>query len=517
MATCPNPQKCPKEYLTRKEGYCTQCGMDLSLISPPFPWRKVILATIAVILFGGLGVWGYQKYKVPPPPPPKFELDKLLFTLSGSNTIGAELAPALASGFLKKQYQVADSTIKTTVENEKDKIVLVHGKDPSGKVIGIRIMSAGSGKGFEHLEKDSTDIGMSSRPIKDEEVQKLATLGAMRSRKNAYVIGNDGIAVIVHPDNSLSQETIAGLSQLFSGQTPKWSATGSPIRLVVPDAKSGTWELFNEKVLKPKKLSLSDQAMRDPSMDKIVYEVSKDKNAIGVASFKAAGDAKGKVKMLAVADGAQAAFIVPSEQSIGSKDYVLNRDLYFYFPDKAVSKVSAFKEYVLSNEGQQLVLKHGFVGVTTDPDGNILASVTPNPSIPYPSRYSTLTQNRQKTLFNISFLTGSYVVDNKGITDLERAAAVFKARGLKALLIGFADSQGNYAMNTILSQHRAGAVKTILESKGVECVLADGFGQEVPIGDNTTDEGRSRNRRAEIWAVTPDNPLSPTATKATAQ
>jgi outer membrane protein OmpA-like peptidoglycan-associated protein len=67
-------------------------------------------------------------------------------------------------------------------------------------------------------------------------------------------------------------------------------------------------------------------------------------------------------------------------------------------------------------------------------------------------------------------------------------------------LSGHTDNQGDAAKNMLLSEKRAKAVKKYLTTKGVKAdrVIAEWFGQTVPVADNTTDAGRQKNRRVEM-------------------
>ncbi|OYW85827.1 MAG: hypothetical protein B7Z22_07850, partial [Hyphomonas sp. 32-62-5] len=68
------------------------------------------------------------------------------------------------------------------------------------------------------------------------------------------------------------------------------------------------------------------------------------------------------------------------------------------------------------------------------------------------------------------------------------------------------DDTGNPAFNDELSLRRAEAVRAAMIQRGVppERLLAAGYGQSQPVGDNATEDGRARNRRIEIRIVRPD-------------
>ena len=65
--------------------------------------------------------------------------------------------------------------------------------------------------------------------------------------------------------------------------------------------------------------------------------------------------------------------------------------------------------------------------------------------------------------------------------------------------MGFADNTGAASLNLDLSKRRAGAVAEQMRRQGIEPVLVTGFGADLPVADNSTPEGREKNRRVEVW------------------
>ena len=98
------------------------------------------------------------------------------------------------------------------------------------------------------------------------------------------------------------------------------------------------------------------------------------------------------------------------------------------------------------------------------------------------------------------FRTGSSELDTNAVDDIKRVAdfmsSQFSGRGL--MLVGFADSTGSPAANLRLSKDRAQAVAVQMSRQGIMPVLVTGFGQEQPVADNSTPEGREKNRRVEV-------------------
>lgn len=101
----------------------------------------------------------------------------------------------------------------------------------------------------------------------------------------------------------------------------------------------------------------------------------------------------------------------------------------------------------------------------------------------------------------INFASGSSDIpaDNKAILD-QAVTLLNKVSGVKLNVGGHTDSTGNAASNKALSQRRAQAVVDYLTSKGVDAskLVAQGHGSDQPVAENTTDEGRFKNRRIEF-------------------
>lgn len=101
----------------------------------------------------------------------------------------------------------------------------------------------------------------------------------------------------------------------------------------------------------------------------------------------------------------------------------------------------------------------------------------------------------------INFASGSSDIpaDNKAILD-QAATLLNKVNSVKLNVGGHTDSTGNAAANKALSQRRAQAVVDYLKSKGVDAskLVAEGHGSDQPVAENTTEEGRFKNRRIEF-------------------
>lgn len=116
---------------------------------------------------------------------------------------------------------------------------------------------------------------------------------------------------------------------------------------------------------------------------------------------------------------------------------------------------------------------------------------------------------------NLTFETGKAIIKDSSFPYLDELVSVLKKAPTWQLQIqGHTDNQGSEKINLALSQKRADAVKTYLVKSGVvNPIITEGFGESKPIADNTTPEGREKNRRVEFRVLKGDQVISTTETK----
>ncbi len=409
--------------------------------------------------------------------------------VQGSNTIGAALLPALVQGQLRAQQANSIEQQPGKVANES----VITARDAHGQPLRVDIAAHGSSTGFVALGRGEADLAAASRPINDSEVRQLKALGDLRTAAAEHVIGLDGVAVIVHPDNPLPQLTTQQLAQIFSGQIQHWEqlgVAGGVIHLYARDDRSGTFETFKALVLEPQHGELSAEAERFESSDELAARVGADRQAIGFSSLAAVHGAK----VLAVAEG-DAPAMLPERALVASEDYPLSRRLYFYLPANPKPQARALADFAQSPAGQAIVAQQGFVSQQVD------AQPVP-PQADMPPRYRTLAQQAQRLSVNFRFQEGSASLDNKALRDVQRVAEYLRQAGKlqsKAVLVGFGDPKETPGRAALLSRLRAQAVRRELVRNGVEVLEVTGMGDELPVAGNELEQGRLRNRRVEVW------------------
>jgi phosphate transport system substrate-binding protein len=414
-------------------------------------------------------------------------VEKPALRLCGSNTIGAEIAPALVEAFLRKKGASAVSrraggAEETTIEAAVGDRHLV-----------IELQAHGSATAFEGLLAGSCDIGMASRAANDAEAAKLAQagMGDPRSPANEHVIALDGIAVIVHPDNPVRGLTRDQLHDVFTGKIADWSGVGGrpgPIAIHARDDRSGTYDTFKHLVLGGDPLASS--AKRLAASDALADAVATDPAAIGFIGLAYVRSARA----LAVGD-AGAPSMLPTSFTVTTEDYMLSRRLYFYTTPKPTTPlVAELVAFTLSAQGQSVVRENGFVDLAI-----ALRDATPCGSR-CPPRYASATAQAKRVSLDFRFRTGSDELDSRATRDLDRLVQMLREHPSgKLILLGFSDASGDTATNNKLSSARAQTLARELAARGVTPAVVEGFGGALPVASNQTEPGRERNRRVEVW------------------
>ncbi|MFA0944625.1 MULTISPECIES: substrate-binding domain-containing protein [Pseudomonas syringae group] len=415
--------------------------------------------------------------------------DAPVLRIQGSNTINAQLTPALVEELMRQQGMQAVRSLPSAVNELR-----VVGTTPTGQLVSIDIAAHGSGTGFSALKAGNTDIAASSRPIKDQEAKDLAGLGDLKSAAGEQIIGIDGVAVILNPGNPLRQLDTVQLARIFSGEVKDWSEVGGnpgAIHLYVRDEKSGTYETFKELVLAKYGKQLAANALRFESSEQLSDEVSKDVNGIGFTGLPSVRHARA----VAIADG-ESRPMLPTTSLIATEDYPLSRRLYLYVPPATHQRwAQALVHFAQSADGQAIVARSGFVAQTVQ-------ALKVQPTAQMPADYQALTRKADRLSVNFRFAQGSARLDNKAQQDLKRVVDYLKAQDKldqHVTLVGFGDAKSDPARATLLSRLRAMAVRRELLKSGVTFREILGLGDEMPVANNDIDDGRIKNRRVEVW------------------
>ncbi len=405
--------------------------------------------------------------------------------LQGSNTVGAALAPALVEAWLKEQG------FPEVERRQQGDALVIRGQGGTAEAIVVSIVAHGSSTAFSGLLKGEADLGMASRPIKGKERDELAVYGDMTAVGSEYVIALDGIAVIVHPQNPLTSLDKATLSDLFTGKLRDWKGLGGSgaVHIYARDDHSGTYDTFSSLVLG--KAELTAGAQRFDSNHALAEAVAADPQGIGFVSLAEVGGNRA----LAIRD-AEGATLSPSAFSVATEDYALARRLFFYVPREGLPQAHALARFATSAAGQVVVMSEGLVGQQVLHARPALADEAP-------SEYRQLVDGAARYSINFRFNEGKVALDNKAQDDIQRLVEYVRSNNLRShelILAGFADRHEALPLYSLdLSIQRADQVADQLIAEGLLNIRVRGYGSALPVASNEIAQGRSKNRRVEVW------------------
>ena len=219
--------------------------------------------------------------------------------------------------------------------------------------INVSVRGTGSGNGIAALINGTCDIADASRPMTADEI-KLAKSKGITPFEN--VIAKDAIAIVVNPNNPISEISHAQLKKIYTGEITNWKELGGPDMKIVPvtrDSSSGTFEIFEEKIL-GKGVDMVSTAVVQGSNQAVKTTVEKTKGAIGYIGL---GYVDSSVKALKY-DG-----VIPSKESVLSGEYEIARPLFMYTNGEPQGTVKKFIDFVMSPEGQTIVEQVGYIAV----------------------------------------------------------------------------------------------------------------------------------------------------------
>lgn len=237
--------------------------------------------------------------------------------------------------------------------------------------VNIQIQAAGSSTAPPALTEGTSNMGPMSRKMKDQELQAFEEKYGYKPTEIPVAI--DALAVFVHKDNPVKSLSMEQVDAIFSstrlcggasdiktwgdvGLTGEWAA--KPIQLFGRNSVSGTYGYFKEEALckGDYKANVNEQ----PGSASVVQSVSSTLNAIGYSGI---GYKTSSVRTVPLSKGGEA--YDATEENALSGNFPLSRFLYVYVnkaPNKPLSPLEAeFVKLVLSKQGQEVVLKDGYI------------------------------------------------------------------------------------------------------------------------------------------------------------
>lgn len=280
--------------------------------------KKIIIGIVVSVLVVGLLVAGYFMFS-----------SKKTVIVSGSSTV----------------YPVAEKVAEAFMQ-----------KNPN---IDVSVSRTSSGEGIKALINREIDIADASRPLKKEEIVES---GKKDKHLEVNVIGRDAVILVVHKDNPLDNLDYRQIKSIFFKDElviDEWSDLGienlGNIEVYGSGPESsGTTDFFIEEI-KENGEFIEGFKVVSPSSE-IVNVIAENPNSIGFSSFNYASE-NPFIKIVPLGG------VIPSEETIFNGDYILSRELFMVTEREIKDNVKSFIDFVLSQEGQEIVEEGGFIPV----------------------------------------------------------------------------------------------------------------------------------------------------------
>jgi phosphate transport system substrate-binding protein len=405
------------------------------------------------------------------------------------------------------------SEVGQSALDSKLKIVAGNGQE----MAAIDIKSEGSSASYAALAQGSAAIGMSSRRARDRDIAVLRQAGVpdLRDTDNEHVIALDGLIAITHPSNPVKAISVEELAQVFSGRITNWADLGGPrgpINVYAPSDQTGTFQTFGSLVLAPSGALITQGARRFDRHSELSDSVANDPAGIGVTgiAFRRAAKALPIRQSCGILS-------YPTTFAMKTEEYPLSRRLYLYTrPDGTPAHAKQLVEFALSDLAQPLIAEAGLVNQSVesqslDAQGArlVYAMTTEDEFSPNLMRQMLLElRDADRLSITFRFTPGASTLTPKSQIDIGKLAQDISSgfyAGREVMLVGFTDSVGQFALNQGLAARRAGVVETELlgliapGALNETSISSIGYGELTPVGCNNTLQGRTANRRVEVW------------------
>ena len=243
----------------------------------------------------------------------------------------------------------AGGTVSTDGSTSMEKVIGALGEafEQNNEGVSFTYNPTGSGSGITAVSEGRCDIGLASRALSDDEEASGLT---------GTVLALDGIAIIVNPENPVSDLSLETVAKIYKGEITNWKEVGgndAEIVLIGREAGSGTRDGF-ESVTDTEAACRYRQALT--STGDVITAVAGNPNAVGYSSLASVKDS---VKALSVGS------VTPTEASVKDGSYAVQRP--FILVTKTDGELSetaqAFFDFATSADANEIISAAGAVPV----------------------------------------------------------------------------------------------------------------------------------------------------------
>ena len=249
------------------------------------------------------------------------------------------------AGLAAKTITITGSTTVLPIAQKAAEVFMKKHPD-----VSISVAGTGSGDGIKAIIDGTADIGDASRDMKSKEVKLAKEKGVTPKR---HTVALDCIVPVVHPSNPVADLSLDQLKDIYTGKIKNWKEIGGTDKVIVVisrDSSSGTFEVWNHKVLKKERVR--PDAQLQASNGAVAQAVAGNKYAIGYVGIGYVND---KLKGLTVGG------VKASAKTAMDNSYPVARALYMFTKGEPTGVVKDFIDFVKGDEGQKIAVEEGFV------------------------------------------------------------------------------------------------------------------------------------------------------------
>lgn len=413
--------------------------------------------------------------------------------LTAPKGLGSVALPALIENFaLRRAYSQ-----KLIAQPDGTECYELTSNADSNRKFTITIATANSETAIANLINQSTDWAIAFRELTTAELAQLRDLSvpSIRSSVKSAIVALDALVPVVAPPNDRSDINLSDLIAQIETASDHINIASEHFEY---GARFG-WQGY-------------DQIWHDGAVTDVIDTLYKNPDKLGLVPFS---NLSGLQVIPLTGDCGHMPRL--SNRTIKSGDYPLTVPIFLHqSPFTQGPQATLFFDYVTSADAQLVIERAGFVGLSTSQapwaqQGDrlqfaVLQSTTQTLDLLQTMMRDLNAARRLTTSFR--FATGTSELDAHSKANLDLVATLIaqgRFNGKNLYFGGFSDGQGDFDANVKLSQERAQTVMQEITRRlpkrqlDIGTMTAKGYGPVLPMACETTDLGRSINRRVEIW------------------
>lgn len=219
--------------------------------------------------------------------------------------------------------------------------------------IDVQVSGGGTGAGVQAAGEGTASIGMASRDLKAEELEKYPDLVP-------HQIAIDGLVFITNAENPIPSLTVEQIKTIYDGNITNWRDVGgkdAAIVVVGRDSASGTREYMSTEVMK--KADFVKTQLEKNSNGAVKQTIAQTPNAIGYVGLGYVDNT-----IHAVPLSVDGTLVTPSIVTVKAGTYPLSRPLLLLTKGQPTGDAAAFISFLDETEGQQIISDEGFISIT---------------------------------------------------------------------------------------------------------------------------------------------------------